>query len=79
VVVPHNIDTEGVQSHRLQHQDAVLPVLIWDSTVMYLSGIDSLVINLLRNRIDLCGICGRCGRWLSEVGFVDIRLGIYRL
>lgn len=40
VVVPHDVDTQGIHAHSLDHQDSVFPVLIWDSRIMHFSRID---------------------------------------
>lgn len=34
VVVPHDIDTECVESHRLDHQYPMLPILDWDARIV---------------------------------------------
>lgn len=40
MIVPHNINTDGIEAHCLDHGDAVLPVLRDDSGVVDLSGVE---------------------------------------
>lgn len=39
MIVPHDVDTQSVQSHAFDHKDPMLPILDWDSGIMYLSGV----------------------------------------
>lgn len=39
MVVPHDVDAEGVEAHRLDHHDPVLPVFDWDPGVVDFAGI----------------------------------------
>jgi hypothetical protein len=40
VIVPHDIDTQRIEAHGLDHEDAVLPVLAGEAGVVDLSGVD---------------------------------------
>ena len=43
MIVPHNINTDGIEAHPLDHGDAVLPVFRDDSGVVNLSGVEGQV------------------------------------
>lgn len=37
VIIPHDIYTERIESHGLKHEDAMLPILLWQTGIMNFS------------------------------------------
>lgn len=40
MIIPHDIDTKCIKTHRLDHHDTMLPILDWDPGVVHLASID---------------------------------------
>lgn len=52
MIIPHNINTESIETHRFDHQNSMLPILNRYSRIMYFSSIDFRILL----RIEAAGI-----------------------
>lgn len=54
MVIPHDIDTEGIQPHSLNHQNTMLPVLDRNPRIMNFPSIDlRLLLSIEATRINI--------------------------
>lgn len=52
MIIPHNINTESIETHRFNHQNSMLPIFNRYSCVMYFSSINFRILL----RIEAAGI-----------------------